>query len=65
MLGVPYPEMTAEDIQADVDAQASEIAERLKAEGIYISPDKEIIALIAYLQQLGNYETVNRDLANR
>ena len=65
MLGVPYPEMTREAIQADVNAQALEITERLKAEGIYIAPDKEIVALIAYLQQLGDYETVTRELANR
>jgi len=65
MLGVPYAPMTPEEIQADVDAQALTIVERLKVDGIYIGPDKQIIALIAYLQQLGNYETVTPELANR
>jgi cytochrome c oxidase cbb3-type subunit I/II len=65
MLGVPYPEMTDEEIQASVDAQATEIAERLKAEGIFIAPEKQIVALIAYLQQLGNYEDVTPDVASR
>ncbi len=59
MLGVPYEEMTPEQIQASVDAQANEIVERLKADGIYIAPEKQIVALIAYLQQLGNYEDVS------
>ncbi len=65
MLGVPYAEMTSEEIQAAVDAQATEITAGLKAEGIYIAPDKQIIALIAYLQQLGNYETVTENVASR
>jgi cytochrome c oxidase cbb3-type subunit I/II len=58
LLGVPYPEMTPEEIEASVDAQAKEISDRLKAEGIYIAPEKQIVALIAYLQQLGNYQKV-------
>lgn len=65
MLGVPYDEMTAEEIQASVDAQANEIVERLKVDGIYVAPDKQIIALIAYLQQLGNYQEVTPAMASR
>jgi cytochrome c oxidase cbb3-type subunit I/II len=57
-LGVPYPEISDEEIQAQVDEQATAIAENLKAEGIYVAPDKQIVALIAYLQQLGNFEKV-------
>ncbi len=58
-LGTPFAEMTDEEIQASVDAQAAEIAENLKADGIYVAPEKQIVALIAYLQQLGSYEEVN------
>jgi cytochrome c oxidase cbb3-type subunit I/II len=54
MLGVPYPNWTPEQIQARVDAQAKEIAADLKTAGAYVAPDKEIVALIAYLQQLGH-----------
>ncbi len=64
-LGVPYPEMTPEEIQAKVDAQAAVIAASLKAEGIYIAPEKKIVALIAYLQQLGHFETVTPQTASR
>ena len=64
-LGVPYPAMTAEDIEANVMAQASAIAANLKAEGIYIAPEKQIVALIAYLQQMGHYEVVNPQTASR
>ncbi|MCX6952270.1 MAG: cytochrome-c oxidase, cbb3-type subunit I [Verrucomicrobia bacterium] len=53
-LGVPYPNWTPEQIAARVDAQAKAIAADLKTAGAYVAPDKEIIALIAYLQQLGH-----------
>jgi cytochrome c oxidase cbb3-type subunit I/II len=58
MLGVPYPVWTAAQITANVDSQAKSIADDLRAGGAYVAPDKEIIALIAYLQKLGKYETV-------
>ncbi len=54
MLGVPYPNWTPEQITTRVEAQAKTIAADLKTAGAYIAPDKEIIALIAYLQQLGH-----------
>ena len=31
-------------------------ADDLRAAGAYVAPEKEIIALIAYLQHLGKYE---------
>jgi cytochrome c oxidase cbb3-type subunit I/II len=52
-LGVPINEKTLEEIQASVDAQAQEIAEDLKRSGLETLPDREIVALIAYLQKLG------------
>ena len=58
-LGVPYPEMTDDEIRAAVDQQASAIAATLRADGIHVAPEKQIVALIAYLQQLGNYEDVS------
>ena len=57
-LGVPFPERTAEEIQADVEAQAKSIAADLREAGAYVAPEKEIVALIAYLQHLGRYEEV-------
>jgi len=56
-LGVPYPNWTPEQIAANVDKQAKAIAADLKTAGSLIAPDKEIIALVAYLQQLGHYES--------
>ncbi len=58
VLGVPYPAWTAAQITASVDMQARGIADDLRAAGAYVAPDKEIIALIAYLQKLGKYEAV-------
>lgn len=60
-LGVPYPEGYEDQAEADLNAQATEIATRIvkdlrknnssvKVEDV---ANKEIIALIAYLQRLG------------
>ena len=57
-LGVPYPEWSDAQIASLVAAQQKQIAADLRASGAYIKPDKEIVAVIAYLQHLGKYETV-------
>ena len=52
-LGVPYPEGFADKANEDLMKQATAITEDLKKGGIEIGSDREIIALIAYLQRLG------------
>ncbi len=52
-LGVPYPEGYEAKANDDLKAQAEGIVQNLKKEKIEISSDKEIIALIAYLQRMG------------
>jgi cytochrome c oxidase cbb3-type subunit I/II len=52
-LGVPYPEGYDKIANDDLMKQAQLIADDLKANGITTEPDKEIIAMIAYLQRLG------------
>jgi cytochrome c oxidase cbb3-type subunit I/II len=52
-LGVPYPEGYEDQAQADLQAQAGEIVARLQASRIEAQADREIIALIAYLQRMG------------
>ena len=52
-LGVPYEEGYSQRANDELRLQAEKIAEGLKASGIDVDPDKEIIALIAYLQRLG------------
>ncbi|MEL7343091.1 MAG: cbb3-type cytochrome c oxidase subunit II [Bacteroidota bacterium] len=57
-LGVPYPEGYEEQAVADLQKQAQEIADRIQEElpdtpGISEKSDREIMALIAYLQRLG------------
>ena len=52
-VGVPYPagyENTALD---DLNKQAAQVVEGLKAGQVKAQPDREIIAVIAYLQRLG------------
>ena len=52
-IGVPYEVGFEESANDVLDRQASAIANGLKAEGIEVHKDTEIIALIAYLQRLG------------
>ena len=58
-VGVPYPDGYEDQAIDDMMHQAKEIADRLAAEGfsniegIEITSDKQIIAVIAYLQRLG------------
>ena len=62
-IGVPYPDGYEEIALQDLHAQAEEITLDLQKSGAPAEPDKEIIALIAYLQRLGkdikakNYST--------
>jgi cytochrome c oxidase cbb3-type subunit I/II len=52
-IGVPYPQGYEEQAVTDLTLQAENIAKDLQAQGVPSEPDKEIIALIAYLQRLG------------
>ena len=52
-LGVPYEEGYEDVALNDLQLQAQEIADDLLESGIIVEPDREIVALIAYLQRLG------------
>jgi len=52
-LGVPYEKGYDKLAVADLVAQSQTIADNLKNDSIRISPKKEIIALIAYMQRMG------------
>ncbi len=52
-IGVPYEEGYESIANEALDKQALEITTNLKADGIEVMPETEIIALIAYLQRLG------------
>lgn len=52
-LGVPYGVNYANVANRELKAQADSIVASLKRDGIESEPNKEIIALIAYLQRLG------------
>ena len=49
-VGVPYADT---DVAASLAQQGQEIVARLATAGIQTAPDREIVALIAYLQRLG------------
>ena len=57
-IGVPYAPMTGAEIQQSCDTQGDVIAADLKAAGAEVPPDREIVALISYLQKLGKAEKV-------
>ncbi len=52
-LGVPYPAGYDQQASADAKKQADQITANLAKDGIEIMSDREIIAMIAYLQRLG------------
>ena len=52
-LGVPYPKGYEQKAMADLKIQASQISDNLLGDSIRVSPRKEVIALIAYIQRLG------------
>lgn len=52
-VGVPYEQGFEKIANEDLQKQAEEIALDLQKQGVDVTSDKEIIALIAYLQRLG------------
>jgi cytochrome c oxidase cbb3-type subunit I/II len=52
-VGVPYPAGYESKAAADLKQQAGKIVENLQVGQIKTQPDREIIAVIAYLQRLG------------
>ena len=52
-LGVPYVEGYEDIALEDLQAQAQEIADDITNNGAQVTADREVIALIAYLQRLG------------
>lgn len=59
-LGVPYRDGFASEANDKLKIQADEIAKDLKQNNINVKSDKEIIALIAYLQRMGTDIKANR-----
>ncbi|MGQ9642720.1 MAG: cytochrome-c oxidase, cbb3-type subunit I [Ignavibacterium sp.] len=64
-IGVPYPEGYENIANDELVKQADEIALDLQKNGIPAEPQKEIIALIAYLQRLGTDIKVNKQTAQK
>ncbi len=52
-IGVPYAKGYEKAANAELTIQAEKISKGLLKQGAVVTPDKEIIALIAYLQRLG------------
>jgi cytochrome c oxidase cbb3-type subunit I/II len=52
-LGVPYPKGFDRIANSDLMKQAGAISDELKKDSIIVAPNKEIIAMIAYMQRLG------------
>jgi cytochrome c oxidase cbb3-type subunit I/II len=52
-VGTPYPDAEVETIPDSLLAQGTRISQSLASTGLETSWDREIVALIAYLQRLG------------
>ena len=62
-LGVPYEEGYEDQANGDLDGQAGQIVKRLREAGVQTTKDKEIVAMIAYLQRLGTDIKVKEEMA--
>ena len=54
-LGVPYPDKYDTMALTDLESQAQKISAALEETGLIVEWNKEIVALIAYLQALGTF----------
>jgi cytochrome c oxidase cbb3-type subunit I/II len=59
-LGVPYAKGYEKQAVADLQEQSKGIAANLLTDSIRVSPNKEVIALIAYMQRLGSDISKNK-----
>ncbi|MCS7052585.1 MAG: cytochrome-c oxidase, cbb3-type subunit I [Ignavibacterium sp.] len=64
-IGVPYPEGYEKIALAELNKQAEQITLDLQKNGVPAEPQKEIIALIAYLQRLGTDIKANKQTASK
>jgi cytochrome c oxidase cbb3-type subunit I/II len=62
-LGVPYTQEQIDGAVQDLEKQAQQIADNLASQGVKVASDREIIAMIAYLQRLGTDIKVNANSA--
>ncbi len=63
-LGVPYEKGYEEKAEEDLKTQAKSISDNLAIEKIKLDSDKELIAIIAYLQRLGTDIKLNKPSTN-
>lgn len=59
-LGVPYEKGFEKQALSDLNAQSKAISDNLFNDSIRVSPKKEVIALIAYMQRLGTDISKNK-----
>jgi cytochrome c oxidase cbb3-type subunit I/II len=64
-VGVPYPTGLESEAKSILDQQAAGIANNLLSDSIRVSPNKEVIALIAYMQRLGKDISQSNTAENR
>lgn len=64
-IGVPYPDGFEKVANSELVNQSEQIALDLQKNGIPAEPQKEIIALIAYLQRLGTDIKANKETASK
>ena len=62
-LHVPYPAMTKDQIQQHAMDQATKISQALTQNKLPVEPDRQVVALIAYLQALGSFENPGKNPA--
>jgi cytochrome c oxidase cbb3-type subunit I/II len=64
-IGVPYEDGFEEIANEKLEEQAAQITKSLKADGVEVMDDAEIVALIAYLQRMGTDIKGERSAENK
>ncbi|MBP3943957.1 cytochrome-c oxidase, cbb3-type subunit I [Sphingobacteriaceae bacterium WQ 2009] len=64
ILGVPYSNEQIANAQNDLNKQAQGIVDDLKQNQVHVTADREIIAMIAYLQRMGTDIKANKNTEN-
>ena len=59
-IGVPYTQLDVDGAESDAHEQGEAIVKDLAAEGVQVERDREIVALISYLQRLGKKTALKR-----
>ncbi len=60
-VGVPYTQADIDNAESDAKTQGAAITKVLADDGIIVDPQSDMVAIIAYIQSIGNIPKTNQD----